>query len=523
MRRRTFLQVAGHGALYGSLAFSLAQEASALTPAQIAGDDADLHLLRRISFGPTLQELERLRRIGRAAYVQEQLDATDPQTEVLAATLYPLINASGTAIFVSAAAGLAIEPHIAALQSAMLYRALFSSAQLREVMVDFWNDHFNTYIRRNPIPLKLDFDREVIRPNALGNFKALLKATVRSAEMLHYLDNWTNTRDSVNENYARELLELHTLGRGGFEEADMKALARILTGLGYVTDLPQALVAYGRVEFRPALHDQTGKVFLGEVFPEGGGEEEIDRALQLVCDHPATALHIATKLCRRFVADEPSTALVGRIAGVFTASDGDIRAMVEAILGSAEFGASTGEKLKRPTETMVGALRACGLNRFDQLLNAELFGAPVAGSTGLLFQGLAAAGHAPFAWVHPDGYPDRSSYWGNANALLYQQKFLVRLVEGLAFGRILSNPLDFLIGGMTVAAAVADARTPREAVVHASGNLLFGRLPPSAEVAAVAFMAQDADPDAPMDTALLEQRSRGLVFALLSSPWFLLR
>lgn len=523
MKRRTFLRVAGHGALYGSLCASLAQQALALSPAQIAGDDADLHLLRRISFGPTMQELERLRRVGRGAYIEEQLDAVDLQTEALAALLYPLVNVGGPALFLGSVAGFAVEPYVAELQSAMLYRALFSSAQLREVMVDFWNDHFSTYIRRNPIPLKLDFDRTVIRPQALGNFKVLFKATVRHGEMLHYLDNWLNTSESVNENYAREVLELHTLGRGAFEEADMKALARILTGLGYVSDLPDAALAYGQARFRPELHDRTRKVFLGEVFPAGGGEEEIDRALQLICDHPATARHIAGKLCSRFVADDPPSALVDRIAAVFTARDGDIRAMVAAILDSPEFAASAGQKLKRPMHTMIGALRACGINRFDQLLNNELFGAPLTGTDGLLFRSLAAAGHAPFDWLHPDGYPDRADYWGSANALLYQQRFLVRLVEGLAFGRILSDPLGFLLGGGSVAAAVASARTPREAVINASGNLLFGRLPPAAEGAAIAFMAQDADPDAPMDAALLEQRSRGLVFALLSSPWFLLR
>ena len=126
--------------------------------------------------------------------------------------------------------GAASDLHIQALQSAMLYKGLFSTAQLYEVMVDFWNDHFNTYIRKNPIPLKLDFDRAAIRPNALGNFKTMFRKVVRSAEMLHYLDNWMNRKGAINENYARELLELHTLGvDGGYTQQDVIEVARALT------------------------------------------------------------------------------------------------------------------------------------------------------------------------------------------------------------------------------------------------------------------------------------------------------
>ncbi|MGV2480127.1 UNVERIFIED_CONTAM: DUF1800 family protein, partial [Salmonella enterica subsp. enterica serovar Weltevreden] len=122
-------------------------------------------------------------------------------------------------------------------------------------------DHFNTYIRKNPIPLKLDFDRAAIRPNALGNFKTMFRKVVRSAEMLHYLDNWMNRKGAINENYARELLELHSMGKGNYSEADMKALSRILSGLGYVSDLPQSLLAYGLVRFNAAQHDTSAKTF----------------------------------------------------------------------------------------------------------------------------------------------------------------------------------------------------------------------------------------------------------------------
>lgn len=528
MKRRTFLQMAGYSAVYGGLLADLAQSAQAMAPAEIAGNDIDLHLLRRVSFGPTAASLARVRSVGRTAYIEEQLAASDGQTELLAQVLHPLINASGTVTYASTGAGFAIDAHIQHLQGAMLYRALFSSAQLHEVMVDFWNDHFNTYVRKNPIPLKLDFDRDVIRVNALGNFKTLLRATVRSAEMLHYLDNWMNRTDSINENYARELLELHSLGKGNYLEADMKALSRILSGLTYINDLVNAPLAfgsisYGQVVFVAANHDSSEKVFLGQTFPAGGGEAEIDRALKLILDHPATARFIATKLCRRFVADEPSTALINAVAATFTATGGDIKSMLRHILHSAEFAASAGAKLKRPQEMMVGSLRACGLTQVDQLANTGVFGTPVASPVGTLAVGLQQAGHIPYGWVPPNGYPDHAGYWSNTNTNLYQQKFLVGLVEGLSYSYLLADPLNAAQFGNSVSAGVSRARTPRKAVNNTIANLLFMTLPAEATTACLAFVAQDADPDAEMEAGTLEQRVKGLVFVLLASPWFLRR
>lgn len=528
MRRRTFLQGMAFSTAYGGLLPGLFQAASALEPADLAGSDPDLHLLRRISFGPDAASLARLREIGRDAYLEEQLDASDLATELQVRALYPLTNLSGTLVYLTTAAGAAIDNHIQELQYAALYRALFSTAQLRELMVDFWNDHFNTYVRKNPVPLKLDFDREVIRPNALGNFKTLFRATVRSAEMLHYLDNWQNRKDAVNENYARELLELQTLGQGHFSEADMRALSRILTGLTYINDLvagatSQLSLDYGKVIFVAANHDDGAKTFLGASFPAGGGEDEIDRAIELILAQPATATHIATKLCRRFVADEPPAALVTAVAARFTATGGDIREMLRTIFASAEFAASTGAKLKRPQEMMIGALRACGLGHLDQTELLFALGLHSGNENGRLFESLQSAGHLPYAWVPPNGYPDRASYWGNTNACLYQQRFLVGTVEDLGFNYLLSHPVEALLSGNSVATGLTRARTPRDAVEHACANLMLEHLPDDARAAALAFVAQDSEPDAGMDAALLETRVKGLVFALLASPWFLRR
>lgn len=528
MKRRTVLQGLGYAALYGGLLADFAKQAAAMAPSEIAGGDAALHLLRRISFGPTAATLARVRQIGTTAYIEEQLAASDGQTETTAQALYPLINLSSSAVYATTGAGFAIDNHILQLQGAMLHRALFSTAQLKEVMVDFWNDHFSTYVRKNPIPLKLDFDRDVIRPNALGNFRTLFKATVRSGEMLHYLDNWLNTKTAINENYARELLELHSLGKGNYAEADMKALSRILSGLSYINDLVGAPInhgsaSYGQVVFVAANHDDGEKTFLGQTFPAGGGEAEIDRALDLILSQPATARFVATKLCRRFVADEPPASIVDAVAASFTATGGDIKAMLRVLLNSPEFAASKGAKLKRPQEAMIGALRACGTTLVDALANVNVFGFAVASPAGSLFNGLQQAGHLPFNWVPPNGYPDRASYWGNTNTSLYQQKFLVGLVEGLSYSYVLGDPANALQFGNSTATGSTRARTPRKAVDNAIANLLFQPLPEAARSAALAFVAQEADPEAEMDGGLLEQRVKGLVFVLLASPWSLLR
>ena len=527
MQRRGFLQLAGYAAVYGGLLADLGRRALALEPAEVAGADPALHLLRRTSFGPTPEALARVRQIGAAAYLEEQFAASDGQTELMVQALYPLTNSSGTLTYLSTGAGFAIDNHIRDLQGAMLYRAAFSSAQLKEVMVDFWNDHFNTFVRRNPIPLKLDFDRDVIRANALGNFRTLFKATVRSGEMLHYLDNWLNRKDAINENYARELLELHSLGKGNYAEADMKALARILSGLGYVSNPVDGLlgamtVNYGQVLFTAAQHDDGEKRFLGQVFPAGGGEAEIDRALTLILDHPATARFIATKLCRRFVADEPAAPVVDAVAATFTASGGDIKAMLRTLFGSAEFAASAGAKRKRPQELMVGALRACGVTPNERLININLFGAP-GNPVGLLTDSLQRAGHIPYGWVPPNGYPDAQRYWANTNTSLYQQQFLVGFVEAISYSYLLADPVNALQFGNSAATGVARARTPRKAVDQVIARLLLDALPADARALLLAFVAQDTDPDAEMDGAALEARVKGLVFVLLASPWFLLR
>lgn len=542
--RRTVVQGLAAGAVVGCSDGPPMTADGALTPAQLSEtvggvlttddtdghiqsvDEADLHLLRRISFGPTLDAVERLKAMGHTAYIEEQLAMRDDAIELDVLARYPLTANTPQAIYATTVIG--GQPywlHTRQYQNAMLYRAAHSRAQLYEVMVDVWNDHFNTYLYKNPVPLKLDFDRTVIRPHALGNFKALLRATVMHGEMLHYLDNHLNRSGAINENYARELLELHSLGReGGYGEADLKALARILSGWTYVRSpanawRPTDALDYGQAVFDAAGHDTEPKTFLGEYFPAGGGAEELDRALSIILDHPGTARHVAHRLCCRLVADEPPPRLVAAVAQRYTATGGDIPSMLRTVLRSAEFRGSARQKLKRPIHALISAVRATGVDRLDQTLNYGLYG--VAHNPGQLLQHLEQAGQAPFTWTPPDGFPDTAAYWSNTNTLLYQQKLIVRLAASRSYSHLLSDPLVAREQGLTVADDVAYATTAREAVSHAIANLLLGPMPAEAVARAIDYMADGGDPDAPRTRSEMNPRIQGLVLALLSSPWFL--
>ncbi|MGH9937636.1 MAG: DUF1800 family protein, partial [Blastocatellia bacterium] len=265
------------------------------------------------------------------------------------------------------------------LQQAKLLRAIYSEKQLQEVMVDFWFNHFNVFGQKDADRwLLTPYERDAIRPSALGKFKDLLVATTQSPAMLFYLDNFMSQveppappqrfdadgnpippprRPGLNENYARELMELHTLGvDGGYTQEDVIALARCFTGW---TIGPRGNMGFA---FRPRAHDKGEKVLLGARIAPGGGIEDGLRALDILAKHPSTARFISRKLCQRFVADEPPQSLVDTAAEVFTRTGGDIREVVRAILTSPEFYSPRHyrNKIKSPLEVVASAIRATG-------------------------------------------------------------------------------------------------------------------------------------------------------------------
>jgi uncharacterized protein (DUF1800 family) len=314
------------------------------------------------------------------------------------------------------------------LQRAALLRAIYSERQLDELMVEFWENHFsiNAY-RDSDRYLMTGFDRETIRPFAMGRFRDLLGATAHSPAMLFYLDNWRSsvprpypaTKDKpagidggLNENYARELMELHTLGvDGGYTQTDVQEVARCFSGWTIQKPNEEGLFLY-----RPGLHDKGEKMVLGHKILAGGGIADGERVLDILASHPATAHFIALKLARRFISDDPPPAVVDRAAAVFLKTDGSIRETLRAIITAPEFFAATAyrAKIRSPFEYVVAALRA---------LNVE------SDADSSLTDWTRRMGQQIFGRITPDGYPDRAEQWLSAGAMLERFNFAVALAN----------------------------------------------------------------------------------------------
>jgi uncharacterized protein (DUF1800 family) len=312
---------------------------------------------------------------------------------------------------------------------ATLLRAVMSERQLFEVMVQFWSDHFNIDPSKGECKwLKVADDRDVVRQHALGKFPELLRASALSPAMLWYLDGRVNRRrnpaEKPNENYARELLELHTLGvHGGYTQANVMEVARCLTGWTVRSKDNKPYFSIGKVEFKPELHDFGAKEILGHRFAvtdmkaykdqlEEIASRDLDRVLRIVTTHPSTALHIGTKLCRHFIADEPPADAISAVAATFTRTSGDIRETLRCLFATKAFQEQRGNKLKRPFAFIASALRGVG---------AET-------DAGLpLVHYLNRMGHAPFSYPTPDGYPDTAAPW--LGTLLWRWNFAVALSE----------------------------------------------------------------------------------------------
>jgi len=297
-----------------------------------------------------------------------------------------------------------------------IWRALYSPNQLQEQMTWFWMNHFNVFAGKNDVGTYLpQYEARAIRPHALGKFRDMLRATTRSPAMLVYLDNTRNTVGHINENYARELMELHTLGvKGGYTQTDVQELARILTGLGvHNNDKPPKvkpelrgqLVQDGVFLFHPGRHDTGDKVFLGQKI-RGGGLDEVDLALDLLARHPATARFVSGKLAAFFVGDAPSPALADRMAKTFLAQDGDIAATLQTLFTSAEFTASlkTGV-FKDPVHYVLSALR---------LAYADL---PPMRNPNAAAAIMRQMGQGLYQRPTPDGYPLAMSDWSGSGQM----------------------------------------------------------------------------------------------------------
>lgn len=408
------------------------------------------HVLNRLTFGAAPGEYARVRALAKdarkaaEAFIEEQLapEAIEDAACDRKLARFPALNAPLAEFFEYKEERLLQE-----IVLATTTRAVYSRRQLYEVMVHFWTDHFNIDPSKGDSRwLKAWDDREVIRKFALGDtsagqtrpvlkdiwdtvmpdlpgtkaaptargskFPDLLRASALSPAMLWYLDGRVNRKakddEKPNENYGRELLELHTLGvHGGYTQKDVMEVARCLTGW---TVRAKNKFSKAKVEFKAYLHDDGAKEVLGQTIPAGLGEGDLDRVLQIIALHPATATHLATKLCRRFINDEPKDTSIASVSKAFIASGGDTRETLRAVFATDEFWEARGTKFKRPFHFIASALRAT---------DAEgTIGEPVV-------EYLERMGHVPFNYPTPDGYPEEPQPW--MGTLLWRWNFAVEL------------------------------------------------------------------------------------------------
>ncbi len=438
-------------------------------PASGTAIDPAHHLLCRAAYGPWPGDLERVRAVGERAWVEQQLqpNSIDDTLCDLRARAFEELEEAPAECY---------EYDKPVLREDMsrhtLLRALYSRRQLYEVMVGFWTDHLNINIEKGDcIFLKPADDRLVVRAHALGNFRELIRASATSPAMLVYLDGNQNRRatshDVPNENYGRELLELHTLGvNGGYTQRDVFEAARALTGWRLHEGFRQ-----GTVYFDSARHDPGEKRVLGQVIAANGDAADVDRLVDIVCRHPSTARHIATKLSRRFVSDDPPAELVDRTAAVFTKTNGDIPSIVRTVLNSDEFRASGGTKFKPPFRFVVSALRAVGADTHAH--------AP-------LIEYLVRMGQGVFQYPTPDGYPDKASPW--LGTLLWRWN----LAFALASDRVpsVSVPMDKLLHATGASASITANAMERTARLF---RYFAGHDPQPEHLEALASAADDRD------------------------------
>lgn len=420
-----------------------------------------VNVLGKMGFGPRPGDIEAFNALGSTdgarlqAYVEQQLAPSSlPDPVVDAALANPALTTltkSLTALWTDHHLGdppylTRVKP-MRDLECATLIRALHSRRQLQEVLADFWHNHFNVYGWEFVVaPVVVHYDRDVIRPHLFGNFRAMLEAVARSTAMMYYLDNVENTAAGPNENWARELLELHTLGAEhyygviapdqvprdpdgipvGYVDNDVYEATRCFTGWSIRNGHWQFPSENdGTFVFRDTWHDRFSKYFLGLFLPANQGISDGQRVMDRLAAHPGTARHIARKLCRRLVGDNPSQSLVDQVANVFRThwqAPDQLTRVYRTILLSAEFAQTWSGKVRRPVEQLVAGLRALGTSWYP---------VPPADWTWTVSQALLytlqVAGQRPHNWAPPNGFPDRQSAWLGSGSLAMSWKLMAWL------------------------------------------------------------------------------------------------
>jgi uncharacterized protein (DUF1800 family) len=436
---------------------------------ELSRDEQVDHAISRLTYGARPGDIERVKEVGLERWIALQLSperlddkvtdsllarysALDAETSELVSTfrqvqqerrqqqradsMRPDTNAAlMRRVMNNTEARRDLQQSVNQVATAKLVRATVSERQLYEQMVDFWQNHFSVFSGKGQTRLYIpEYDRDIIRPRAMGKFRDLLGAVAKSPAMLFYLDNAQSVADSgrntlargvgvgarrqqarrgrgLNENYARELMELHTLGvDGGYTQQDVVEVARALTG--WSID-PQT----GSFVFRPFAHDADEKIILGQKFPGGRGIEEGERVLDILASHPSTARYITRKLAVRFVSDSAPPALVDRCSDEFKRTDGDIRMTLRCIVSSPEFFSRFAyrAKVKTPFELVASSFRATNAVPDQTPRSAQI---------------VTRLGQPIFGRQTPDGWPDRAEEWLNAGAMVNRVNFGLQLANG---------------------------------------------------------------------------------------------
>src|SRR5260221_1398148 len=374
MNRRDFLKVMGIGTGAALIGADVAEALAApdlpealRSAATLAQQDPVAHVLKRVTFGPRPGQVDAVKKLGVQPYLEQQLAPQNINDDASEQRLGNYITLDMTPIELNAL-GKDQRQTIVELDSATIMRATYSERQLYEVMVAFWSEHFSIWhLKETDKILKTMDDREVVRKYALGKFRDILGASAKSPAMLVYLDNAGSIKLHPNENYARELMELHTLSVGNYSENDIKEVARCFTG--WTVQGPRAANP-GEFTFNAKFHDNDAKTVLGHTIPAGGGLQDGETVLDILASHPITAQFIATKLVRRFIADDPPESVVKAATQTYLSSGGDIPSVLRTLFAAPEFMIAP-PKYKRPFEYLISLYRA-----FDVQLDPVDTGSP---------------------------------------------------------------------------------------------------------------------------------------------------
>ena len=434
-----------------------------ITASELARKTA-LHALNRLGFGPRPGDVEGLLDRGIEDYINDQLEPrSDADLEARLAPLNNTLRLSTTQVLLtyvnSGNLFSSIQAYVDNLYTAKVMRSVHSRNQLEEALADFWFNHFNVNINDGFVRYSIQsYERDAIRPNAMGKFETLLKATAEHPAMLFYLDNYLSQASrtvngrliqGLNENYGREILELHTVGvDAGYTQADVYDVSRAFTGWG-IDNVGRG----GNFVYTPGRHDTGSKSAFGLQLAAGGQKDDGERVIKYLATHPLTARFVSTRLARRFVADNPPESLVDRMTEAWLGSDGDIKEVMRAMIGSSEFWAeafSRAGKPKTPYEYAISSIRA---------VSGEVTTA-TRGVTAYLSQ----MGQPLYQCIPPTGYSDSGADWLNPSSQIYRMNFALDLAQGLVNG-VTVNVRNFAVG--------ADMTSP-SSVAKAANSAVFG-------------------------------------------------